>query len=84
MHELDTREAVGGAGAGDAVPVAAMCGWRRAGDRGGFVVVTGATDSCELRFCRLPSNVRCPMNTRGACISFETICILLWQVSVAA
>jgi hypothetical protein len=66
VHEMDVREATGGA-AQDAVPVAAMCGWRRAGARGGFVVVTGGEGGCELRFCRMPGNVRSTHFSLSAC-----------------
>ena len=55
VHEADTREGAA------AVPVAAMCAWHRKSGGGGgmgFVVVTGEQERCELRFCRMPRNVR--------------------------
>lgn len=67
VHEMDTREvATGGSGVPAAMPVAAMCAWHHFATGRGFVVVTGSLDSCELRFCHMPRNVRpCSFSPRA-------------------
>lgn len=67
VHYMDNREASSGSAAPTAVPVAGMAAWNRR-DPGAkdtaqahsFVVATGVANACELRFCRMPINVRRP------------------------
>jgi hypothetical protein len=76
VHEMDSREmAAAGSGVPAAVPIAAMCGWHHSATGRGFVVVTGGLDSCELRFCRMPRNVRFSSSPPRAALSiFFSFC----------
>lgn len=75
MDNLEASEAAGPAGAAAVapMPVAAMASWNQGKARNTFVMVTA--ERSELRFCRMPKNVRSPARLLPAC----TASFASWQ-----